>query len=52
MVYSTPIETMGVKKTMLFAKIFNMPISPSLSVFTKNGSAANDMALHREAVIV
>lgn len=52
MVYSTPIETTGVKKTMLFAKIFNMPISPSLRVFTKNGKAANDIALLKEAVIV
>ena len=52
MVYRTPIETTGVKKTMELAKIFRIPMSPSWRVFTKNGRAANDIALHSEPVIV
>ena len=43
---------MGVKKTMVLLKIFNNPISPSLRVFTKNGKAAKEMALHKEPVMV
>ena len=52
MVYKTPIETRGVKKTMLLLKIFRMPISPSLRVLTKKGKAANEIALQREPVTV
>lgn len=51
-VYKVPNEMMGVKKTMQLLKIVNMPISPALSIFTKNGKAANDIALHNEAVMV
>jgi len=32
--------------------MFNTPISPSLRVFTKNGKAAKDMALHNDPVMV
>ncbi len=52
MVNNTPIEIMGVKKTIQLLKIFRIPISPSLRVFTKNGRAANEMALHKEPVMV
>lgn len=52
MVYKTPIETMGVRKTMQLLKIFKMPISPSLSIFTKNGKAAKEIALQSEPVTV
>lgn len=33
----------GVRKTMVLLKIFNIPISPSERVFTKNGSAAKEI---------
>ena len=52
MVYKTPMEMMGVKKTIQLLKILRMPISPSLKVFTKNGSAANEMALQSAPVMV
>jgi hypothetical protein len=46
------MEIMGVKKTIQLLNMFRIPISPSFNVFTKNGKAANDMALHKEAVMV
>jgi hypothetical protein len=51
-VYKTPIEMMGVKKTILLLKIVKIPMSAALSVFTKKGKAANDITLHNEPVIV
>jgi hypothetical protein len=33
----------GVRKTMVLLKIFNIPISPSESVFTKKGRAAKEI---------
>lgn len=43
---------MGVKNTMQLLKMVRIPISPSLSVLIKKGSAANESALHKVAVIV
>ena len=43
---------MGVKKTIQLLKIFRIPISPSLRVFTKKGKAANEIALHKVPVTV
>ena len=36
---------MGDKKTMQLLKMASIPISPALRVFTKKGSAANDITL-------
>jgi hypothetical protein len=43
---------MGVRKTIELLKIFRIPISPSLNVFTKNGSAAKEIILVKAPVIV
>ena len=51
MEYKTPIETIGVRKTIQLLKIVRIPMSPSLSTFTKKGRAANEMALQSEPVM-
>jgi len=42
----------GVRKTIQLLKIFKMPISPSLSTFTKKGKAAKEIVLQSEPVRV
>jgi hypothetical protein len=43
---------MGVKKTIELLKILRIPISPSVSVFTKKGRAANEIIFVSVPVIV
>lgn len=52
MVYKTPKEITGVKKTMVLPKILSIPISPSLSVFTKKGKKTKEITFVIAAVAV